>query len=717
MTNPENNYEKRVEFYERAVETEPDLQSHYWHLGLAYLLQGLEEEAQSIWLSALAQDADNDTEELLEELVNILEEESQYQESLANKDLAWLIRGHIAQIAPYLINNILKLINLDIDLKRFTPENLTDWQITELLRTTEPKNTDFNLLLELLGKILTFPSLESVNFCETCLEIFPQTEILIAKINSLAIKMGYEERFLIYSADLTKLCIKKQPRNISMIRELFWYYMGAEHYDDALESTEKFCALCQTTASKFQCSYQRLFVSIRRSDWLSIRVFAQEYKNLLCQVAEQKSEIIENYIVRDIITSTTPLLYLQDCPGENRYLINKISQIFLKWFQSTSSCPVSFPQILRKNRKEIKKLKIGYISHTLNSHSVGWLSRWLFHHHDRESFYVAVYLIGQSHEDEITNKWFRNNADVIYNLQTNVQGVVTQIEKDEIDILVDLDSQSHNLTCHVMAQKPASVQVTWLGMDASGLSTIDYFIADPYVLPENAQEYYQEKIWRLPHTYLAVDGFEVDVPTLRRESLDIPQDAVIYLNIQSALKRNPHTICLQMQILKLVPNSYLLIKGTGDEKITQNFFTRLAEEEGVDSQRLRFLGRDENELIHRANLQIADVVLDTYPYNGATTTLEVLWMGIPVVTRVGEQFAARNSYAFMTNAGITEGIAWTDEEYVEWAVKLGTDKTLHQQVAWKLRESRKTSTLWNGEQFTREMEKAYQQMWEIYCQQ
>jgi len=105
-----------------------------------------------------------------------------------------------------------------------------------------------------------------------------------------------------------------------------------------------------------------------------------------------------------------------------------------------------------------------------------------------------------------------------------------------------------------------------------------------------------------------------------------------------------------------------------------------------------------------------------FPYNGATTTLETLWMGIPLVTRVGQQFAARNSYAFMMNIGVTEGIAWTDEEYIEWGVRLGKDEALRQQVAWKLKASRQTSPLWNAKQFTRDMEAAFQQMWQRYVE-
>jgi predicted O-linked N-acetylglucosamine transferase (SPINDLY family) len=169
-----------------------------------------------------------------------------------------------------------------------------------------------------------------------------------------------------------------------------------------------------------------------------------------------------------------------------------------------------------------------------------------------------------------------------------------------------------------------------------------------------------------------------------------------------------------MQILKEVLNSYFLIKGLIQQDIVKEFFIQLAKDEGINPDRLIFLSGVPTSYIHRANLAIADVVLDTFPYNGATTTLETLWMEIPMVTRVGQQFASRNSYTMMVNAGINEGIAWTDEEYVEWGIRLGTDEVLRQQVAWKLRKSKQTAPLWNGKQFTREMEKAYQQMWQIY---
>jgi predicted O-linked N-acetylglucosamine transferase (SPINDLY family) len=120
------------------------------------------------------------------------------------------------------------------------------------------------------------------------------------------------------------------------------------------------------------------------------------------------------------------------------------------------------------------------------------------------------------------------------------------------------------------------------------------------------------------------------------------------------------------------------------------------------------------EETHRANLGIADVILDTYPYNGATTTLEALWREVPLVTRVGQQFAARNSYSMLMNVGVTEGIAWTDEEYVNWGVAFGLNSDLRDRVRWKLRQSKRSSPLWDARQFTRDLEQVYQQIWDCY---
>jgi predicted O-linked N-acetylglucosamine transferase (SPINDLY family) len=547
---------------------------------------------------------------------------------------------------------------------------------------------------------------ELLNGLEASLPHLPQLDILIESLEPIFSIL--EQRNPLFGASLTKILLESEPNNLYLLKNLFWYYTYAQEYQQAWELGKQIYEKAEHISLKVFTNYQILEMLLSAGHWLEAEKYAQLHQELLTQTIQEN--ICPKFIKDAVLSVTRPLMYLEDKPVKNRSLHNQIARLFQEHTRNNYG---NYQWWHQAKIKTDKKLKIGYIANSLRKHSVGWLSRWLFKYHNRDDFTINLYLVNQL-EDRVTQQWFRQNADTVHALPANTEMVAERIKEDRIDILVDLDSITHHVTCQVMALKPAPIQITWLGLDASGIPSIDYFMADPYVLPKNAQNYYQETIWRLPHTYIAVDGFEVNLPTLRRNHLDIPDDAIIYLTAQSGFKRHPEHIRSSMQIIKQVPHSYLLIKGLGDQEKIQQIFTTIAQQEDVSEGRLRFLARDSAEEIHRANLQIADVVLDTYPYNGATTTLETLWMGIPLVTKVGKQFAARNSYAFMMNVGVTEGIAWTDEEYIKWGIKLGTEEKLRQQVAWKLSQSRKTSPLWNAQQFTREIEKAYQKMWDKY---
>jgi len=705
----EGKYSEVASLYEQAIATEPSI-SHYWHLGLAYLLQGYEEEAQVTWMSPLVEGTPEEVEEWTGELIQILETEALRQTNLNNLKLGWLIRQHIREIDPTFINNLLHLIQLSIDLDNFIPEQLTEWQVSNLLQQSNSTQINSDLLLQILKNLLKFPAPETLDFVEASLPYYSEASgNFIDNVMLTAVKLAYKYQKPLFAASLAEACLKLNPAHPEALRHLSCFYTNARKYQQSIEIAKRFFNNCLSTVWQVQGSSLLLLALLKAGAWLEAKPVLERHKFSIRDLVQNPPETIEPSYGSYILLSNFFLPYLEDKPQENRWLQNQVAQLFQNSFQTAYSTFIESPW---SNEREIDRpLKIGYIAHTLRNHSVGWLSRGLFQHYDHEAFQTNLYLIYQNLED---SQWFRERVDAVYDLGHDTDAIASKIKEDEIDILVDLDSLTLDATCQVMALKPAPVQVTWLGWDASGIPAIDYYIADPYVLPENAQEYYSETIWRLPQTYIAVDGFEVGVPTLRRDQLEIPLDAVIYLSGQTGFKRHPDAVRLQMQILKQVPNSYFLVKGLADETSIQQLFTQIAESEGVEPSRLRFLPRVSHESVHRANLTIADVVLDTYPYNGATTTLETLWMGVPLVTRVGQQFSARNSYGFMMNAGITEGIAWTDEEYVEWGVRLGRDASLRQQIAWKLRQSRQTSPLWNAKQFTQEMEKAYKQMWQNY---
>jgi predicted O-linked N-acetylglucosamine transferase (SPINDLY family) len=703
-------YDKAVSLCEQAIETEPDAMNHYWYSGLAYLLQGQEEAAQTTWLLAMSQATPENMEQWAQELSQILDSEAQRQAELDNHQTAWLIRQHLREILPNEVNNILNLLLLSLTIGSFTPELLQDWQVAELLEQSSLEVINTDLLLQVLKQVLEFPAEATLAFVAACL---PLNEIFIGIVVSVAVKIAYQHAQQGFAAKLAELCLKFNPEYPGVLQHLSCFYTNSGDYQRGIEAAKQFYNRCQTYDWQVLGNYLILRALLTAAAWREVGEVAQRHELLLSQVIQEQPDNLDRGGNLAMIIAPFFLPYLHNNLQKNRWFQNQIGQIFQKNVHSLHPASV---QLNYSNLKQTtRSLRIGYVGYTFRVHSVGWLCRWLFEYYDRESFTINIYCLNQNLEDRFTQTWFADKVNAIYSFELNTApAIAEQIRKDEIDILVDLDSITLDTTCELMALKPAPVQVAWLGWDSSGIPAIDYFIADPYVLPEDAQDYYQETIWRLPQTYVAVDGFEVATPTLRRDDLEIPPGAVVYLSAQSGYKRHPDTIRLQLQIIKQVPNSYFLIKGVADESAIQESFTQIAAEVGVDLERLKFLPRDPNEIVHRANLAIADVVLDTYPFNGATTTLETLWMGIPIVTRVGQQFAARNSYAFMMNVGVTEGIAWTDEEYVEWGVRLGKDASLRQQIAWKLRQSRQTSPLWNAKQFTQEMEKAYKQMWQRY---
>jgi predicted O-linked N-acetylglucosamine transferase (SPINDLY family) len=707
--------EQTVNYYEQIISQGDEHSHNYWYLGLAYLLQQRELDAQATWFIPFAEVSELETADLTNELSSILDRVASQKLAEDNFDDSWLISQYLREVDPTHINNLLRSIFLAIKLDLFIPEVLEEWQAVEVLSTHTEIEVDRELLFQVVESLLSFPSAFTSEFIHQCLLRFPTDRSrLIELIGNISLSLSHRSGANSYSIKLLETCLEFQPQNDVILQILCRLNGNLGEYKKAIGLSLLIYSLCNGSAYQIIANANIIRTLLTAGDWQNTMSIVDRHYQLFETFIDEKYNTLDPHINQGLMVSATFFPYIADRPDYYRSLQNHISQIYLTF---------NLPQTINREiiaaalPKQTGVLRIGYLASTLRSHSVGWLSRWLWQYHDRSDFQIFTYCINQNPDDPVYQKWFRDRSDIAYCFGSNADEIVTQIRADKVDILIDLDSLTLDTTCQVLAAKPAPVQVSWLGWDATGLATVDYFIADRYVLPANAQEYYQEQIWRLPQSYVAVDGFEVGMPTIRREDLNIPPNAVIYWSGQRGYKRHPQTIRLQMQILKLVPNSYLLIKGESDRSIIEGLFGSIATEIGVNLNRLRFLNTVADEMIHRANLAIADVVLDTFPYNGATTTLETLWMGIPMVTQVGQQFAARNSYTFMMNAGITEGIAWNEQEYIDWGVKLGLDRKLRMQVREKLRSGRQTAPVWNAKQFTLDMEQAYREMWAKHLEQ
>jgi predicted O-linked N-acetylglucosamine transferase (SPINDLY family) len=702
---------KQIARYKAAI-AKSDLASNYWWLGISYALNNNLAEADATWFIPLANAADEETAaQLAADLGNTLLIAAQQQTELRNYRGALILRESFQQLNGTCLENILQLVLLTDCCTQLHPAHILEWQLAEVI--AEAKEINQPLLAAAFSKMLGVICNENISQVLNCLQYSDRAEELLSILLIQAFGSGFP-----YLADpgisVAEYCLELFPRHLGLMHFLSVTYPRVNRYADSAKMAQRYYESCVADLEKVRGYYLWTRALLEASDFEQVATIMPAYRSLVDRILQNPPPDMDLENCKSIISTTGFFPYLQDSPIENHDYQNRAGQLYQACLKSELSDSKLPHPAKPKHKKKPGTLRVGYIGGTLRSHSVGWLSRWLWQYHNQENFEIFTYNVNTPEHNSFNAQWFASKSTANYYLNNNSAEIAALIRQDQIDILVDVDSITSSITYEVMARRAAPVQVTWLGWDASGCPEIDYYIADPQVVPADAQSYYSEKIWRLPQTYLAVDGFEVGTATVSRSSLNIPPDAVIYFSAQKGYKLNATNILAQMQIVQQVPNSYLLVKTRMDEDTALRLYQSLAAEAGLEWSRIRFLGEDPSEMTHRANLQIADVVLDTFPYNGATTTLETLWLGIPMVTTKGEQFAARNSYAFMTCAGITEGIGESIAEYIEWGIKLGKDQNLRQQVATKLLAARWTSPLWNAHDFTLEMEKAYQQMWQIH---
>ncbi|WRH68332.1 MAG: O-linked N-acetylglucosamine transferase, SPINDLY family protein [Planktothrix sp. GU0601_MAG3] len=561
-------YSSAKNYYEERINHQPEIKSYYWYLGLFLLLQGEEVEAQTTWLLAMTDGEPEDVECWTQDIKQILELAAL---QLENKyDSAWLIRQHIREISPDDINNLLNLINLSFQLKTYTGEDLTSWGIIEQLQQGTNQDIDVEYLLKTLDQVLNFDPLhpQSYELSKACIPYVNDPEKYINILLKAAFQIGVVMSQPEQAGNLAELGLYLDENNLELIRQVATFYQDSGNQEKGVGFAKKYYSILENKIDRVFANYLIIRGLIHTGYGQSeecISLFKHQKYLLDSYLREKPNDLTEREVLQ-LYSASFFLPYFQDNLPENLLIRHKIAQVCQRNIENQNS------DIIQRNRQrysllkqnyETKPLKIGYVSHCLRTHSVGWLTRWLFQYHNRENFKIYAYLINaQGRVDDLQN-WYVQNSDCAYEFPLYAsEQIINTITKDELDIIVDLDSITLNFCCKIMALKLAPIQLSWLGWDASEVPTIDYFIADPYVLPENAQDHYQETIWRLPKTYIAVDGFEISNPSLRREHLNIPSDAIVFLTAQSGYKYNLETAKLQMQIIKSVPNSYFLIKDS-----------------------------------------------------------------------------------------------------------------------------------------------------------
>ncbi len=369
-----------------------------------------------------------------------------------------------------------------------------------------------------------------------------------------------------------------------------------------------------------------------------------------------------------------------------------------------------------------RPLRIGILCAHFYRHSVGWVSVDWIAALAQLTPHLFLYDTGRAAKPHDPLKHAFQHSGAIYReperkveSMEDVETLVAAIAADQLDVLLDLDSITYPINLGILLNARVPVRAVWSSHDAPFLDEAIHFLCDGTMYPPGVEAEYRERLVRLPDSYLATRGFDVDreVVARFRPALGIDAEAIVYLCVAPGHKFHADLLSAHAQILQQVPQAVLVHKAFTLTPQMREAYHRACDAAGVDRDRVKFLGAVYPEEKHRAAYLAADVLLDTYPFNAGVIALEALWFDLPVVTLSGAHPFSRTCLSFLKTLGIAEGRANTWEEYVAWAVRYGHDKALRDRVRSALAATKQGETLaplWNPDKFARNLYATLEQL-------
>ena len=433
---------------------------------------------------------------------------------------------------------------------------------------------------------------------------------------------------------------------------------------------------------------------------LHARMHLNDWSNLESNIAELITKIelgIKSSPSFDTLSLTTSLP-----------IQRKAAEI---WTKDRHPYNLSLGPILKLQRSN--KIRIGYFSADFRNHAVSLLMAELFEIHDRSRFELIAFSFGADTNDAMRERVmaaFDKFIDVTSQPDSEVAILARSLK---IDIAVDLGGHTGDNRMGIFSYRAAPIQVSYIGYPGtSGADYIDYLIADKTIIPKHSQQHYVEKIVYLPNSFQVNDRKRViSGKKFTREELGLPVEGFVFCCFNGSYKITPHVFDSWISILNSVTGSVLWLSEANQTAVVN--LRKEAEKRGLDPQRLVFAKRMQLPE-YLASYQIADLFLDTLPYNAGATASDALWAGLPVITCIGESFASRMAASLLTAINLPELITNTRAEYGILAIELATNRVKHQNIKNKLAANRLTTPLFDTPLFTRHIEDAYTEMYERY---
>ena len=406
--------------------------------------------------------------------------------------------------------------------------------------------------------------------------------------------------------------------------------------------------------------------------------------------------------VREARPVTTPFVVtgLQDDPGLHR----EVAKIYIQTRYPQSDALGAIP-----SRVPAQKIRIGYYSADFRNHAIAYLIAEMLEKHDKNAFEIYAFKLNPGPPDETSARLFAAVTQVI-DLSDKSDKSAAQLSRAlNIDIAVDLGGHTVDSRTGIFAHRCAPVQVNYLGFPGTlGATYYDYIMADATVIPEDQRQHYLEKVVFLPHCYQPNDAQrKISERIFSRSELGLPEHGFVFCCFNNGYKILPETFDGWMRILHAVEGSVLWLLDH-NALATRNL-QREAQARGIDSNRLIFAARMPLA-DHLARHRLADLFIDTLPYNAHTTASDALWAGLPVLTCMGTTFAARVAGSLLRTMDLPELITHTQAAFEARAIALAKDPSELGEIQSKLRVRRDTSPLFDAPLFTRHIEAAYRTM-------
>ena len=523
-------------------------------------------------------------------------------------------------------------------------------------------------------EIKDFPS--ALDYAENAIEADPKNvDAYLAKGRVLFETAQFDEAVKNF-----ELAIKADPTNPEPHLNLGHVYRIKRNFDQAITCYE--AALANGSKNRYLRG-DLFFTKLQTCDWSS---YEQDVQALVEQIHDGRSS-----------ASPFTLVCFSNTPAD-QYSVAKAyasEQFTLK----TDIDPISFyPQH--------DKIRIGYYSADFHNHATMHLMASLFEMHNREKFEIYAFSFGPQVKDEM-----RERAELAFDYfidasELSDKAVALASRHFEIDVAIDLKGYTTHCRPNIFAYRAAPVQINYLGFPGTmGAEFIDYVVADPILISKDEEQFYSERVLRLPNCYQVNDQLR---PPLQRQfsraELGLPENKFVYCSFNNNYKILPSTIDAWAQILKAVPDSVFWILA--DNKTAQKNLIEAFSVRGIDPERLIFAERMGAHL-HLARQTCADLFLDTFPCAAHTTASDAVFAGLPILALAGETFASRVAASILYAVGLPDLVTKTMPDYIERAIELGRNPESCKQLSAYLKQTVRLSPLFNTQQTTRELEELY----------